>query len=253
MNRLIKIFLLFTISLNLISCNKMFEQKYPETVIFEDGFWAVESKYEVDINSFEEYPKRIQNLAKKYLIGKIGENKFEESKFSYGYIASNKSINEKYRKNEMTELLYGKESIENAELDSKYNYPVYSIGFEMYDLKKGIEKYDLNFIMDNNGKILKRVNFPKIDLRSDIVNFIPIDSIHQILSRKKISRKKLELELRYNKKEESVFYYARTLIKNGSIAGPSCFPQKKEHFRVNAITGEIIEYNIESSNEYYSN
>jgi hypothetical protein len=253
MNRLIKTFLLFTVSLNLISCNQTFEQKYPKTVLFEDGFWNVESRYEVDVDSFEEYPKRIQDLAKEYLIGKIGEIKFNESKFSYGYIASNKTINNKYRKNEMTELLYGEDSTKNKELDTKYNYPVYSIGFEFEDLKKGIEKYTLNFIMDNKGKVLMNISFPKINLNSDNINFVPIDSIHKILSKRNITSEKLQLDLRYNRKEESIFYYARTLIKDGSILGPSCFPQYQEHFKVNAITGVIIEYNIENRIEYYNN
>jgi hypothetical protein len=249
MNRLFRIFLLLIISLNFISCN----ENYPKIVSFEDGFWSTNSRYDVDVNNFDKYPLRIQNLARKYLIEKIGKSSFEKSKFNYGYISSNKSFNESERKNEMVSILYGEDSKENTELDTKYDYPVYSIGFELSDLKKGIEKYTLNFIMDNNGKILSNISFPKINLNSESLNFVPIDSIHKILSQRKISSKKLQLDLRFMRKENSIFYYARTLIRTGSIFGPSCFPEYKEHFKVNALTGEIVEYKIENRIEYYNN
>jgi hypothetical protein len=205
------------------------------------------------VNNFDKYPVRIQNLARKYLIEKIGKSSFEKSKFSYGYISSNKSFNKNERKNEMVSILYGEDSKENNELDTKYDYPVYSIGFELSNLKKGIEKYTLNFIMDNNGKILMNISFPKINLNSESLNFLPIDSIHKILSQRKISSRKLELDLRFDRKKQTTFYYARTFIRGGSIAGPSCFPEYQEHFKVNAITGEIVEYNSDNRIEYYNN
>ncbi|MEE9429711.1 MAG: hypothetical protein V3V16_01645 [Melioribacteraceae bacterium] len=249
MNRIIKVFLLLIISLNLISCS----ENYPKTVSQIDGFWSTNSRYEIDINNFNEFPEEIQDFTKQYLTRKIGKLNLDKSRFSYGYIASNKPINNKSKKNEIVALLYGEDSKENKELDTKYNYPVYSIGFEYSDLTKGIEKYDLTFIVDNNGKILKNISFPKVDLKSNNLNFIPLDSIHKILSERKISSRKLELDLRFDRKKQTTFYYARTFIRGGSIAGPSCFPEYQEHFKVNAITGEIIEYNSDDRIEYYNN
>ena len=36
-----------------------------------------------------------------------------------------------------------------------------------------------------------------------------------------------------------------THIRSGSILGPSCLTLEHPHFKMNAITGEIIEFNIE--------
>ena len=251
MNRIIKIFLLLIISLNLISCDEKFEENYPKTVSQLDGFWSTNSRYEIDINDFNEFPERIQSLAKNYLIGKMGKQRFSESNYTYGYIASNKPINNKNNENEIVALLNGEDSKENNELDTKYNYPVYSIGFEYSDLTKGIKKYDLTLIVDNNGEILKHANFPKTDLKN--LNFVSIDSVHRVLSKRKITSKKLELDLRFNRKDKSLFYYARTLVRAGSVAGPSCFPEYQEHFKVNALTGEIVEFDNENWTEYYNN
>ena len=237
--------------MNLISCNEKFEENYPKTVSQLDGFWSTNSRYEIDINDFNEFPERIQNLAENYLTEKMGKQRFSKSNYTYGYIASNKQLNDKNNENEIVALLYGEDSKENKELDTKYNYPVYSIGFEYSDLTKGIKKYDLTLIIDNNGKILKHVNFPITDLEN--LNFVPIDSIHRILLKRKISSKKLELDLRFGRKDKSLFYYARTLIRAGSIAGPSCFPEYQNHFKVNALTGEIVEFNNENSIEYFNN
>lgn len=249
MSRIIKVFLPLIIILNLISCN----ENYPKTVSHIDGFWSTNSRYEIEINNFNEFPEEIQSFTEQYLIEKIGKPNFYKSDFSYGYIASNKPIYNESKMNKIVTLLHGEDSKENKDLDSKYNYPVYSIGFIYSDLSMGIEKYDLTFMVDNNGKILKDIAFPKVDLKSNNRNLIPIDSIHKILSDRKISSRKLELDLRFDRKNKTTFYYARTLIRSGSIIGPSCFPEYQEHFKVNALTGEIIEYNTDNRIEYYNN
>ena len=247
MYRLFIIFLLLIIGLNTISCN----ENYPETVAHVDGFWSTNSRYEIEVNDFNQFPDTIQKFAKNYLIEKIGKQKFEKSKFTYGYIASNKPLSNGNRNDAIIDSLLGKDFKENERLDEKYNYPVYSVGFEYSDLSKGIEKYDLNFIIDKSGKVLKHIDFPRIEPEN--INFVPMDSIHKILSKRKIKSKNLELHLQFDRNEESLFYYARTLVRPGSILGPSCFPEYQEHFKVNAITGKIVEFDPKRITEYYDN
>ncbi len=251
MNRFIKIILVLIIILNLNSCKGKFDDNYPKTVSQLDGFWSTNSLYEIEIDNFNKFPDTIQYLTKNYLTERIGNKKFEKSKFTYGYIASNEPLNDSSKANFIDTLLYEKDSEKNKGLDTKYNYPVYSIGYEYSDLKIGIEKFDLALIIDNNGKILKHINFPK--LNSVDQNFIPLDSIHNILAKRKISSRNLKLVLRFDKKSQKTFYYARTFIKKGSITGPSCFPEHKEHFKINAITGKIEEFNSKNTTEYFDN
>ncbi len=232
----------------MISCEEKFEENYPKTVSQLDGFISISNHHEVDIDSFNKFPERIKKTAKNYLINKIGKTKFDLSKYTYGYIEYNHSLNEKDKANNQD---YGKRSQEKWW--SKYKYPFYNIGFEFSDLSNGIEKYDINLKMDDNGEIIQHINFPKIDTEPDSLNFVSVNTIHQILSKRRISSKNLELDLRFNRKDKSLFYYARTLIRAGSIAGPSCFPEYQEHFKVNAISGEIVEFDNDNWTEYYNN
>jgi hypothetical protein len=82
---------------------------------------------------------------------------------------------------------------------------------------------------------------------------VPVDSIHKILSKRKITSKNLDLDLIFHRNDKSLYYYARTLIRAGSIAGPSCFPQYQEHFRLNALTGDIMRIDNENWKEYFWN
>ena len=247
MNRIIKVFLLLLISLNLISCN----EDYPKTVSNLNGFWSIDSRYEIKINNFNQFPDTIKDLAEKHIIKKIGKQRIQEIKYVNGYISSDKPLTDKEKKQyTTTDLLYGEDSKESKEQDSKYNYPVYSIGFEYSDIKKGIEKFDLTLMIDNKGEIIKPIDFP--NLNSINQRFVSIDSIHKILFDKKISSRELKIDLRFDRKNENLYYYTRTLIRKGSILGPSCFPEYEEHFKVNAVTGELIEYNSENSIEYHN-
>ena len=247
MNRLSKIILLVFITFNLISCN----ENYPKRVSQHDGCWNINSRYEIATGNFNEYPKRIQQFSKNYLINNIGPTKFAQSTFTNGYIFSDKPITFENDKNEILALLNGEKSKELKALDNLYDYPVYCIGFEYVDLKKGIEKIDLNFTIDTNGNIIQHIAFPKINPEEQ--DIIPIDSIHSILLKRKISSRKLEIDLRYNREKQASFYHVRTFIRSGSIFGPSCFPEYHRHFKVNAVTAEIIEFDPDNPKDYYDN
>ncbi len=236
----------------LISCiDDKYEENYPQTVSLTDWCGSIKSRYEIKTNNIEEFPEQVQDSARKYLFGKIGKPFLDKTVFSYGYIFSNEPLDSRSEKNEHFAMIYGEGSKEDRELDSKTNYPIYCFAFEYSDLDKGIEKYDLIFSIDNNGKIIKHIAFPNIE--SESINFIPVDSIHKILSNRKITSKNLDLDLRFNRNDKSLYYYARTLISTGSIAGPSCFPQYQEHFRLNALTSEIMRINSDNVSEYFGN
>ncbi len=234
---LTKIISLIFLCLNLVSCDKYAQNDYPQTVSKDDGFQEINSRYEKEVTDLNGFPNRIQNLAKKYLTKNIGNSLFKNSKFTYGYISSNKILDSFKTKNHSERILYG----DNYKIDTTYNYPVFSFAFQLSLLKKGIKKYDLNFIMDNDGNILKEIEFPKLNFENNTLNIIPIDSIHRILISNKIPSKKLHLDLKFDRNEESLFYQASTLIRKGSFTGPSCLPEYKYHFKVNALTGEISE------------
>jgi hypothetical protein len=159
MNRHIKIFFLLIICLNLISCNEKHEENYPQTVSQMDDCGNIKSRFEIEISYLEEFPEYLQDSAKNYLIGKIGKPFFDQTVFNYGYIFSNQPINTKSKKNDYFDIIYGEGSKEDRELDFKTNYPFYCFSFEFSDLSKGIEKYDLNFVIDNNGKFIKHIAF----------------------------------------------------------------------------------------------
>jgi hypothetical protein len=102
-------------------------------------------------------------------------------------------------------------------------------------------------MIDKNGIPIEDIDFPKAEFVNKI---IPIDSVHSELIRRKISYKKLNINLWFDKKTKSLFWGTNTLISKGSILGPSCFPKVKHHFKMNAISGKIIEYNSEKINVF---
>lgn len=253
MSRFIKIIVLLIISLDFISCNEKnarYEENYPKTVSQLDGFISINYHRKTDIDSFNKFPKRIKKLASNYLINKIGKKRFDSSTYTWGYIAYNEETDSLNKKNNQYYVL---NSQEKEKWWSKYKYPFYNIGFEFSDLSNGIAKYDVNLKIDDSGEIIQDISFPKIDIEPDNLNFISIDSIHKMLSERKISSQNLELDLGFNKGKQILFYYARTLIRGGSIAGPSCMPLYQEHFKVNVVTGEIVEYDFNNVGDYYSN
>ena len=251
MNHSLKIIVLLFIYFIFSSCNQKLEQDYPKTISYSDGLWSTGSIYEKNIDNFEDYPDSIQELINNYLIKEIGLPNFKKSMFNYGYIASNTIINDIDEVDKTIASLLDQDSKRIEELETKYSYPVYGVGFRFSDIKKGIEKYDLTFMMDSKGEILKTIMIPKNnDLKPERLNFIALDSIHKILSERKVSSNKLILELRFDSKRQSLFYYASTLISKGSILGPSCLPEYQNHFKVNAISGEIVAFETNNYEEY---
>lgn len=250
MNHYLKIILLLYVSLIFNSCNQKLEQDYPKTVSYSDELWSTNSLYEKNIDSFEQYPDNIQKLVNNYLTQEIGLLNLKKSRFNYGYIASNRIIKGADAEDEIMASIFNKDSEEIKELEAKYNYPVYGIAFEFSDAKRGIKKYDLTFVIDSQGKIIKNITVPKVNLNTERLKFMTVDSIHKILSERNISSKKLNLLLRFDDKNETLFYYVSTLISKGSITGPSCLPESKKHFKLNAVSGEIVEFDLNNL-EYY--
>ena len=103
-------------------------------------------------------------------------------------------------------------------------------------------------MLDRNGKLIKDIDFPKAEFADRI---IPIDSVHSELIRRKIPYDKLNIHLWFDKRTESFIWSTNTLIREGSIMGPSCFPEVNYHFKMNANNGEITEFNFEKREDYF--
>lgn len=253
MKKVIKIILycLFSIFINFSCSKKLLNKKdYPQIVIHEEGFYSIESCYTADIIDYNNVPEKIRIIIKKHLKNKLHQNYVEKVKFDYGFIHSNDKFPNEKRK------MYGgviyDDNIDKEQkinCDSTFNYPVYDISYNLDLSKKGIKKLAFNFTIDSKGKIIRNRGLPNI-IDSTI---IPIDSVNSILISRNISPEKLEIRLKYSQKKDALFWYTSTLIQQGSIVGPSCFPIINYHFKMNAITGELTDYNLENNDDYFEN
>ena len=185
-----------------------------------NGILFVGSYKNESIKNLNQVPNNIHIAINSYLNKKVGEKYFKELEFNFGTIYTNG----------------------NSECYKTYNYPIYSLGYKLNFKELGLNNFPLFFIIDNKGKIIDQAIFPKIDEGNEKRNFVSLDSIYSLVEKKNIASEKLNIEFNYNKQNKTYLWTVKTYI-NGGIAGPSCTPEYEYHFNINALSGELFEYN----------
>ncbi len=244
----VKIFSFLLLIILLASCDKYSRDKYPQLASKIESYKYVNSCYSAGFESLNKIPTKMQNKIKSYLKNRLGSNNFQKLEFDNGYVLSDKPIEIERTENESSILALLGQDKEKNECDSILDFPIYSVVYKLKMPEIGIEKIGLNLMLDKNGKLIKDVDFPKTEFADKI---IPIDSVHSELIRRKIPYKKLNIDLWFDKRTESFIWSANTVIREGSIMRPSCFPKINYHFKMNANSGEITEYNYGKNENYF--
>jgi len=231
------------------SCDKYSREKYPKLISKTARYQEINSCYSADFDSLNKIPSIIQNKISSYLKNRIGNINYQKLEFEDGYVLSDKPIKIERTESEKELLAIFGEEEEKTDCDTIIAFPIYSVLYQFKKPEIGIEKVGINLMIDKNGNIIKDIDFPKVEL---IDKIIPIDSVHSELIRRKIPYKKLNIHLWFDKKTESFIWSTNTLIREGSIFGPSCFPEVNYHFKMNATNGKITEYDFEKREEYFA-
>jgi len=232
----------------LASCDKYSREKYPQLASKTESYKYINSCYSAEFESLDKIPTEMQDKLISYLKSRLGNNNFQKLEFDNGYVLSDKPIEIERTENESAILALLGQDKEKTDCDSILDFPIYSVVYKLRMPEIGIEKIGLNLMLDKNGKLIKDIDFPKAEFADKI---IPIDSIHSELIRRKIPYKKLNIDLWFDKRNESFIWSTSTLIREGSIMGPSCFPEVNYHFKMNANNGKITEYNFEKREGYF--
>ncbi|MBA6316910.1 hypothetical protein FLV31_19235 [Cellulophaga baltica] len=230
------------------SCDKYSREKYPQLASKTESYKYVNSCHSAEFESLDKLPTEMQNKLTSFLKSRLGKNSFQKLEFDNGYVLSDKPIEIERTENESSILALLGQDKEKTDCDSIIDFPIYSVIYQLKIPEIGIEKIGLNLMLDNKGKVIKDIDFPKAEFADRIIS---IDSVHSELIRRKIPYKKVNIELWFDKRTESFIWSTNTLIREGSIAGPSCFPEVQYHFKMNATNGIITEYDFEKREEYF--
>lgn len=231
--------LLFTFLL--ISCKDFSAENYPKLASKTGTYQHINSCYFMQSEDLNLFPKNIKDSIEIYYEKRIGKEYSKRLKFDFGYIYSDQPIRDLRNKTLIDSIFDYEERIKKC--DTTYNYPVYTSAYNLVMEEIGIKKLGLNLVIDSKGKIIKDFQFPHFKKNINELKIIPIDSVNSILIERNISTKKLLVDIDYNEENQSLYWFPQTIISPGSITGPSCFPEIEYHFRMNMITGEIIEIN----------
>tara|TARA_R110002050_G_scaffold173887_1_gene306759 strand:- start:170 stop:922 length:753 start_codon:yes stop_codon:yes gene_type:complete len=223
----------------LISCKEYSAENYPKLASKTGTYEHIESCYFMQSGDLNLFPKNIKDSIELYYEKRIGEEYSKRLKFDFGYIYSDKPIQDLRNKTLIDSIFDYEERLKNC--DTTYSYPVYTSAYNLVMEEIGIKKLGLNLVIDSKGKIIKDFQFPHFKQSINELKIIPIDSVNSILQQRKISTDKLYMAIDYDDQKQSLFWFPQTIISPGSIAGPSCFPEIEYHFWMNMITGEIIE------------
>lgn len=240
--------LTFLIIILFASCNKYSREKYPQFASKMESYKHINSCYFAEFENLNKIPIEIQNKFTSYLKNRLGNNNFKKLKFKNGYVLSDKPIEIEKTKSESEILKLLGHHKEKSNCDTIIDFPVYSVIYELKLPEIGIEKIGMNLMLDKNGKTVKDIDFPQAEFANKI---IPIDSVHSELIRRKIPYKKLKIDLWFDKRTESFIWSTSTLIQEGSIFGPSCFPNVNYHFKMNANNGKITEFKYGITKDYF--
>ena len=229
----------FSLSLNFFKDYSI--ENYPKLVSKTGTYEHIESCYFMKSGDVNLFPKNIKDSIDLYYEKRIGKEYSKRLKFDFGYIYSDKPIQDLRNKTLIDSIFDYEERSKNC--DTTYNYPVYTSAYSLVMEEIGIEKLGLNLVIDSNGKIIKDFQFPHFKENINELKIIPIDSVNSILRERKIPTEKLFMDIDFDEENQSLYWLPQTIISPGSIAGPSCFPEIEYHFWMNMITGEIIEIN----------
>jgi len=230
------------------SCNKYARKNYPKLATKSESYQYVNSCFSADFDDLNKLPETAKRNVETFYKNRLGNEYFKRLEFKSGYVLSDKPIEIERTENEKSILALLGQQKEKAECDTILSFPIYSVVYNLKIPEVGIGTVGLNLMMDSNGEIIKDVEFPK----SDFLNIIPIDSVHSELIRRKIPSEKLNIDLWFDKKNKSFVWSTNTLIREGSIFGPSCFPEVEYHFKMDAGTGKIANYEYENNTEYFA-
>jgi len=225
----------------LISCKDYSAENYPKLASKTGTYEHIESCYFMQFGDLSLFPKNIKDSIETYYEKRIGKEYSKRLKFDFGYIYSDKPIQDLINKTLIDSILDYEERLKSC--DTSYNYPVYTSAYSLVMEEIGIKKLGLNLVIDSKGKIIKDFQFPHFKESINELKIIPIDSVNSILRERKISTNKLVIDIDYDEENQSLYWIPQTIISPGSITGPSCFPEIEYHFWMNMITGEIIEIN----------
>jgi hypothetical protein len=243
-----KIFSFLLLITLLASCDKYSREKYPQLASKTESYKYINSCYSAEFESLDKIPTEMQNKLTSYLKNRLGNNNFQKLEFDNGYVLSDKPIEIERTENESSILALLGQNKEKSDCDSILDFPIYSVVYQLKIPEIGIEKIRLNLMLDNKGKVIKDIDFPNAEFANRIIS---IDSVLSELIRRKIPYKKLNIDLWFDKRTESFIWSTNTLIREGSIMGPSCFPEVTYHFKMNANNGKITEYNFEKRDDYF--
>ncbi|MBV1925238.1 MAG: hypothetical protein KUG49_01855 [Dokdonia sp.] len=207
--------------------------------------------HELRLDNLNETPIYIQNKIIEHLKNRLGDNNYGQLNHYSTYIYSNEPIKRSAPGSLMDVMRYGNDTITTVTgkgIDSIYDYPLYATNFELNIPELNIKELALQLVIDKNAEIVKDIEYPENGFK----NFIPIDSIHSELIRRKIASKKLSIHLTYSEKGQTFIWSAATVISQGSILGGGCIPEVDDHFKMDAFSGHITEYTSETREEYFS-
>lgn len=231
------------------SCNKYARKNYPKLATKTENYQYVNSCFTAEVDDINNLPISARNNVQKFLKNRLGEKYYDRLNFEIGYVLSDKPIEIERSESEKSILVLLGQQKDKTECDTVLAFPVYSVVYKLKITEIGIDNVGLNLMLDKNGDLLKDIEFPKVEFVDKI---IPIDSVHSELIRRQIPSKKSIIHLWFDKKNKSFVWSTSTLIREGSIFGPSCFPEVDYHFKMDAETGKITEYDYDKNTEYFA-
>lgn len=121
--------------------------------------------------------------------------------------------------------------------DTTVGYPIYSV---LYGFRQNGLGADLYFDMhlDSLGNVVDSLGFPKIG--DNGFHLVPLDSFVSLLIEQRIPSNNLEIYLSCDE-SGSFSWLAAKKVSDGSILGPSCFPQYEKLLMIDAVTGEEVD------------
>ncbi|MGB1040409.1 MAG: hypothetical protein ACPGVD_06020 [Flavobacteriales bacterium] len=121
--------------------------------------------------------------------------------------------------------------------------------FKTSSEKIGIAPFGISFWMKKNGEIIKPCYFSKYGFMNNGDKIIPISKVHDEIEKRKIDLEGLTINLIYSEKENTLFYFVKKSFKYG-LGYESCFPSYKQYFKMDALFGDVTEYNKYNENYF---
>lgn len=239
-------FLVLSLLFVVFSCNRYDKADYPQSAILHNYCKAIESCVSNNLEGDDAIPIIVREKAKRFLKSRMNPNTFKKTQLPSATIHLDETVlpnsEEEMKKDS---LLFGyampKEIYENIDdcVNQEYSYPIYRLGFKLELLELGVEAIYLDLVVDNDLQIIHDIQFPSMQPNS----FIPIDSVHSELIRRKIPSELVSIDLRYDETKKEIYWIAKSFDPNSP---PTCLINLRYnyHFKMNFATGKIIDYPI---------